>query len=74
MDAVPLQEVTIRLLTGRTHQIRAQLEYEGHPLADDPLYGEGPPDAPVGLQAYRLEFSCPLTGEPIRAHLPSSFS
>lgn len=31
----------LRLLTGRTHQIRAHLEYIGHPVEGDPLYGKG---------------------------------
>lgn len=29
----------IRLLTGKTHQIRAQSAYHGHPLAGDRIYG-----------------------------------
>mmetsp|Transcript_29233 Transcript_29233/g.70463 ORF Transcript_29233/g.70463 Transcript_29233/m.70463 type:complete len:597 (-) Transcript_29233:680-2470(-) len=32
-------EVEIELLTGRTHQIRAQLRAMGHPIVGDPLYG-----------------------------------
>lgn len=32
-------EVSIRLGTGRTHQLRAQLSFEGHPILGDEMYG-----------------------------------
>lgn len=32
-----------RLYTGRTHQIRVHCKHIGHPLACDPLYGDGKP-------------------------------
>ena len=35
--------VRFNLLTGRTHQIRVHMKYLGHPLACDPLYGDGEP-------------------------------
>ena len=32
-----------KILTGRTHQIRVHLKHIGHPVACDPLYGDGKP-------------------------------
>jgi 23S rRNA pseudouridine1911/1915/1917 synthase len=32
-----------RILTGRTHQIRVHMKFLGHPIACDPLYGDGKP-------------------------------
>lgn len=35
--------VKFKLLTGRTHQIRVHSKYINHPLACDPVYGDGKP-------------------------------
>lgn len=35
--------VQFRILTGRTHQIRVHMQSAGHPIACDPLYGDGKP-------------------------------
>lgn len=51
--------LSLRLETGRTHQIRAHMAYIGHPLAGDELYG-GSREA-LGRQALhcaRLSVSC----------------
>jgi len=55
-----LYESKIRLITGRTHQIRAQLAHEGMPIVGDSLYGcfgeEIPrvpePEEKLGIHAY----------------------
>ena len=52
----------VELLTGRTHQIRAHLAHEGHPLLGDGKYGHNKEDRQEGykyqaLYAYRLRFS-----------------
>ena len=52
----------VRLFTGRTHQIRAQLSSRGHAIVGDAKYGGGQP--PLYLHAWRLSlgentFTCP---------------
>jgi len=51
----------VELLTGRTHQIRAQFSYIGHPLLGDGKYGVNREDRTKGykyqaLYSYRLRF------------------
>ncbi len=58
----------LRLLTGRTHQIRVHLAYAGYPVAGDPTYGGRRAGKPPGLSrqflhARRLEFVHPRTRE-----------
>lgn len=35
--------VQFHIHTGRTHQIRVHMKFEGHPIICDPLYGDGKP-------------------------------
>lgn len=54
----------LKLVTGRTHQIRVHLKYIGHPLIGDSLYGEK--SLLIDRQAlhcYEMRFKHPLTNE-----------
>lgn len=60
----PLSLVECRLLTGRTHQIRAQMAYAGWPLLGDGKYGserfnKNYDEAGQALYSYKLQFSFP---------------
>lgn len=55
--------VRVRLLTGRTHQIRCQFASRNMPLAGDRKYGAGDEECPVGLWSYKLRFIHPESGE-----------
>ncbi len=70
--------VSCRLLTGRTHQIRVHMDYIGHPVIGDPLYGTGNRriyDAGQLLHAYKLTFIHPSSGKEMSftAPLPEHF-
>lgn len=55
--------VDIHLETGRSHQIRTQMEYSGHPLLGDARYGTGIYKGDICLESYKLGFNHPTTGE-----------
>jgi 23S rRNA pseudouridine1911/1915/1917 synthase len=67
-----LLEVT--LLTGRKHQIRAQLAAARHPLVGDVRYGPRSPGAPVlprpALHALRVAFEHPVARTPVVVEAP----
>ncbi len=55
--------LSVRLRTGRTHQIRVQFASRGHPLVGDAKYGSPRRDCPVALYSHRLAFAHPVTDE-----------
>lgn len=79
-------QLSVDLLTGRTHQIRVHLAYLGHAVAGDPLYGGyhraldcAPNDAArraieklgaQALHARRIAFSHPITGGKLEFEAP----
>lgn len=67
----------LTLETGRTHQIRVHMSYIGHPVAGDPVYGDGKPKWLGGqcLHAKEIGFVHPITGENLffSSELPEYF-
>ncbi|MEX2480805.1 MAG: 23S rRNA pseudouridine(1911/1915/1917) synthase RluD [Gammaproteobacteria bacterium] len=77
--------IEVRLETGRTHQIRVHMAWQGHALVGDPRYA-GRPRPPRGashalqtaltgfsrqaLHAAALGFTHPVSGEPIAVEAP----
>ena len=70
--------ISCRLRTGRTHQIRVHMDYIGHPIIGDPLYGHNNKDLYSNgqlLHAYKLSFVHPRTEKEVtfEAPLPEHF-
>ena len=69
--------VSLKLETGRTHQIRVHMKHIGHPLPGDFLYN---PDYSViqrqALHSHRLKFTHPISKESLEftAELPQDMS
>ena len=68
--------VEVRLGTGRSHQIRAQMAHKGYPLIGDRKYGSADKRCKdIALEAYKLSFEHPVKRENItfEAPIPSSW-
>ncbi len=62
----------LKLVTGRTHQIRVHMRHLGHPVMGDEMYG-GPAEASeprLALHAARIEFLHPKTGKIMKFESP----
>jgi 23S rRNA pseudouridine955/2504/2580 synthase len=71
--------LSVRIETGRTHQIRRHLQAMGHPVAGDRRYGDFPFNKEARsrwglrrmfLHAWKLEIPHPITGAPLRLESP----
>lgn len=70
-----LSFVKIVIATGRTHQIRVHLKYQGTPVLGDNLYGNPSINQHYGatrqlLHAAKIKFQHPLTGEQLELSAP----
>jgi 23S rRNA pseudouridine955/2504/2580 synthase len=70
----------LRLMTGRTHQIRVHLAHAGHPIIGDDKYGDFALNKALKkrllLHAARLSFAHPVSGERLKleSRLPEDFA
>lgn len=69
--------IELQLETGRTHQIRVHMNYIGHPVVNDPVYGKRKLINNTGqcLHAKQLGFIHPVTGKYMEfdSELPECF-
>jgi len=63
----------LKPITGRSHQLRVHLSYEGTPIYGDPLYGTTIDSNRMCLHACRLIFDHPLCGDRINLRSPALF-
>lgn len=74
-----MTKLEIELITGRFHQIRAQLSNMGHPIINDRKYGackELPQNGErsIALCSYKLSFKHPVTGILMEYGIDEDFS
>lgn len=68
-SAEEFSRVRIQLVTGRTHQIRAQFSGHGMPLVGDRKYSTLEDPCEIALWSCRLAFTHPVTGKPMEFSL-----
>ena len=64
--------LSIRLYTGRKHQIRRHLALRDFPLVGDTRYGDKNSTDPLALMAIELEFTCPFSEKLVSCKVPES--
>ena len=72
VDNIALSVVAVKILTGRTHQIRVHMSSIGHPVLGDKLYGgaKGIAVEHQMLHAHTLRFPHPVTGDDMTFYAP----
>jgi tRNA pseudouridine32 synthase / 23S rRNA pseudouridine746 synthase len=71
-SAQKLAWVSLKPVTGRTHQLRVHCAAMGWPILGDAIYGNAPRQGGPGLQLHAAEVLVPLypRREPIRVRAP----
>lgn len=72
-EGKPVSLVRIRLLTGRTHQIRVQFASRRMPLVGDRRYGSQLHAEQIALCAAELRFTHPITGQELHFSVEPTF-
>ncbi len=70
MGLNPVSLLKVRLLTGRTHQVRVQFSSRGHALLGDGKYGSREKGCEVALFSASLSFPHPKSGQMLTFTLP----
>lgn len=65
--------VELSPLTGRTHQLRAHMSHDGHPIVGDVAYGSTVKDSRIMLHAYSLSFILNGEEKTFTAETPAEF-
>jgi 23S rRNA pseudouridine1911/1915/1917 synthase len=66
-----LSLVEINLITGRYHQIRAQMAFHNHPILGDKKYGSKKSRKNIALESYFLEFLHPTLKKKVEFQIES---
>jgi len=69
-----ISKILLHPLTGRTHQLRIHMQYMGHPILGDILYGHADGEARLYLHAHTLKITLPDGRErTFEAPIPEEF-
>ena len=68
-----LSLIEIELITGRYHQIRAQMAFHNHPIYGDKKYGSKKELKNIKLQSAFIEFSHPTLKKKLKFQIDSKF-
>ena len=64
--------LSIRLYTGRKHQIRRHLALQGFAVVGDTRYGDKASKEPLALMSTELEFTCPFSQKRVHCKVPKT--
>lgn len=76
LQDLPITKMSLKPVTGRSHQLRVHMQHLGHPILGDQLYATGPAleaSNRLLLHARTLTFNHPVSKEPMQFECHESF-